>query len=212
MSFRPSLVQLSVILAFAAGTSGCASRVAPFDELDQAQITIMRLQAAQPQQAAPQPGGMPLIPGIPPELQQLGQQVLEQIGPHVPPGLLPPGLLPVPGGQPAPQVRLYQNQWAIAGEMPLMDEDAKDKLLDLFGDADSFDNTGRNCYNAGMAVSFRTPDRIEPVDVVVSFSCNQAWGYGFQWPHAAAGFKNESRTTLTDIYTRVWGAPPPPDA
>jgi len=211
MSFRSPA---TVIALLALVSTGCASRAVPFNDLDKAQVTVLRLQQQQPQAAAVPGQPAVLIPGIPPELQQMGQQVLQQIQPHIPPGLLPQGILP-PAGAPAqpaaPPPRLYQNQWAIAGELPVMDDATKNELLDLFGSADNFSPQHGGCYNAGMAVSFRTPERIEAVDVAMSFSCNQAWGYGFEWPHPQAGFTPDTRQKLTDIYTRLWGAPPPAD-
>jgi hypothetical protein len=47
------------------------------------------------------------------------------------------------------------------------------------------------------------------VDVAVSLSCNQANGYGFQWPHANRGLTAESHQTLTQIYQSLFGPVPP---
>jgi hypothetical protein len=203
------------ILITAPMATGCASRTAPFNDLDKAQVTIMKLQQYQPPQQPAQPAqpAIPAIPGIPPELQQLGQQVLQQVGPLLPPGVLPPGT--IPGQQPAqpqpqaPPPRLYQNQWVIAQEVPLMDDAMREQLLDLFGDEGSFNAQRGNCFTPGMAVSFRSPTKPEPVDVVLSFSCNQAVGYGFTWPYNVAGFTPETHAALSDIYQRIFGTPVP---
>ena len=198
-----------VIAVTAAGTTGCASRAAPFDDLDQAQVTILRLQA--PQQGAQpggQPGGVPAIPGIPPELQQLGQQTLQQMQNS---GLLPPGLLPGMPGQttPTPQQPMFRGQWMVTDSRPVADPDMRDRLLDLFGGEDNFNEQRGNCFYPGMAVSFSSPNFAEPVDVVVSLSCNQAVGFGFNWPHPNSGFTQETHGELSNIYQSLFGPVPP---
>jgi hypothetical protein len=204
-----------VVLALAAAvTTGCAARKAPFDALDQSTVTVLRLQQA-PQAAMPAPGGggLPLIPGIPPELQQAGQAVLQQLQQQ---GIIPPGLIPgMPGANPAQppqqQFQPYPNdpQWVISDQRPVVDDKLRDELLDLFGDPDSFTGERGQCWFPGMAVSFQSPNFPQPVDVVVSLSCNQAVGYGFTWPHPGSGFGPESNAKLTQIYQSLFGPVPP---
>ena len=204
-----------VLFAFSAlASTGCASRKAPFDALDKSTVTILRLQQA-PQQAVPQPGagGLPLIPGIPPELQAAGQQMLQQLQQQ---GILPPGLIPGLGGPtttqpPQPQFQAYPNdpQWVIADQRPVVDDKLRDELLDLFGDPDSFNDQRGQCWFPGMAVSFQSPQFPQPVDVVVSLSCNQAVGYGFTWPHKSSGFTQQSNAKLSQIYQSLFGPVPP---
>ena len=74
----PSLGRVVLPLLVLVFASGCASRTAPFDKLDKASITILKLQAQAPGAAPTTPAGS-LIPGLPPELQQLGIQVLQQM-------------------------------------------------------------------------------------------------------------------------------------
>lgn len=197
--------------------AGCVSRAAPFDELDDAQVTILRLQQQQPQQpvqpqpGAAQPGGQ-IIPGLPlpPELQQMGQQLLQQWQQYLPPGVVPPGgQQPMPGQPQQPPPRLYKNQWVITAEQPLLDEELKEQLLDIFGDEESFQTDRGNCFYPGMAAIFVTPERNEPVEVVISLSCNQAVGYGFPWPHPGSGFTPATHQEITSIYQRLWGPVPP---
>ncbi|MBI4703370.1 MAG: hypothetical protein HY744_19825, partial [Deltaproteobacteria bacterium] len=175
--------------------AGCAARTAPFDELDQAPATVLRLQAYQPQ-ATPQAQPAPvLIPGLPPEMQQLGQQVLQGLQQWVPPGVLPPGMIP---GQPqatpaqAPP-RLYKNTFVIVAEQPLMDEKLKGELLDIFGSESSFVMSQTNCFTPGMAVIFSpgptpTQPARPPLELMISLSCTQVRGDGFQWPYPFNGF------------------------
>jgi hypothetical protein len=208
------LGSLFLLVVSTATTAGCVSRAAPFDQLDQASVTIYKLQAPQAAQAQPaQPQvGQPLIPGLPPELAQLGQAALQQLQAQ---GLLPPGItIPgLPGAQPVvpvqPQLPMYRGQWAIADQRPVMDEALKEKLLDLFGDAESFNEQRGNCFFPGMAISFQSQQFPEPVDVVVSLSCNQAVGYGFQWPHPQSGFTTTTHQTLTNVYQSQFGPVPP---
>jgi hypothetical protein len=202
-----------VVLGFVTATAaGCASRAAPFDKLDKAQVTIMRLQP-KPQTTSPVPGvGGLQIPGLPPELQQMAQQTLDQLQQQgiIPPGLLPPGLGGTPGQPPPPQLPPYPRdpQWVIADQRPVVDPDLRDDLLDIFGDEDSFNANRGNCFYPAMAVSFQSPSVPEPVDVVVSFSCNQAVGYGFQWPHPQSGLAPKTSSKLAGIHQNIFGVPP----
>jgi hypothetical protein len=76
--------------------TGCASRTAPFDSLDDASMTILKLQG---DQAAGNPlgaGGFPIpIPGMTPEQQQALQQQLGQIPQQI--TQMIPGLPQIPG-------------------------------------------------------------------------------------------------------------------
>lgn len=206
------------VLAFVAVlplSAGCASRAVPFDKLDDAQVTILKLQ--QPQAAAaptPAPGGLPFsIPGLTPEQQQqinqFGEaavQQLQQLG-VLPPGFQLPGQ---PGAAPtAPPKPMFRNQYEIADQRPVVDESLKEQLLDLFGGEDNFNAQRGNCFYPGMAVSFISPEQPEPVDVVVSLSCNQVVGYGFQWPHPNSGLTTETHATLTQVYQNHFGPVPP---
>ena len=203
---------LALLIVATATTAGCATRAAPFDQMDKAQVTILRLQPAAAAQPMPtQPGAGTLIPGLPPELQNLANATLQQLQQQ---GIIPPGLIPGMPGQTTqpmqPQLPPYPNdpQWAIADQRPVVDDALKEQLLDLFGNADSFNDQRQNCWTPGMAVSFQSPTA-QPVDVLVSFSCNQAVGYGFQWPHPQSGLTMESRNTLTGIYQSLFGPVPP---
>jgi hypothetical protein len=198
-------LMLLVVVPFA---GGCVSRAAPFDALDKAPAKVLRLQSQQQVQPTPQPT-TPLLPGLPPEIQALGQQALQGLQQYIPPGLIPG--FPPSGGQTLPGMpppRLYQGQWVIVDEQPLMDEEIKGQLLDIFGSEDSFNDQRGNCFFPGMAVSFQAQPA--PVDVVISLSCNQAVGYGFQWPHPNSGFTPDTHADLTGIYQRLFGTPPPP--
>ena len=217
MSKTHSLSVAFVVLSTAV-VSGCAGRQAPFDSLDQSTVTILKLQQNAPQTALPAPtGGVPLIPGIPPELQTAAQQVVNQLQAQ---GLIPPGLIPGVGGPTAPPTQPamtpYPNdpQWAIADTRPVVDQKLKDDLLDLFGKSENFTDEPRQCWFPGMAVSFQSPNFPQPVDVVVSVSCRQAVGYGFQWPHTGAsgqpsqGLAPRAQGTLTGIYQSLFGPLP----
>jgi hypothetical protein len=196
---RASTVTLTLLVATCAATSGCASRAAPFDKLDKAQLTIHKLQPPQPAPGpVPLPGGL-AIPGLPPELQQMGQAWLDTLQQG---GIPIPGLPGMGGPQTpaAPPPQLFRQQWQIARSAPVMDEDLRNELLDLFGDDDSFNDQRGNCFNPEMAFSFVDPQFPEPVDVVVSLACNQAVGYGFQWPHPSSGLTSDSSTKLSSVY------------
>ncbi len=185
----------------------CVSRAAPFNELNDASVTVLRLQPYQAPAAVPgaQPGGG-LIPGlpVPPELQQQANQILQGWQQYLPPGTIPgaPGATPTQPAQP----RLHRDRWAIAGHQQVMDEALKQELLDIFGDSGSFQAGAPTCSNAEMSVIFQSPSRPEPVEVVVSLQCSQVEAYyGLQWPHAGQALTAESHQSLSSIYQQLFG-------
>lgn len=205
---------LGLALVAAPFVTGCASRTAPFDQMDQAQITVMRLTTyTPPPPPAAATGGLPQIPGlpVPPELQAAGQQLLQGVNQAVP-GLIPPGLLPgqtqpTQTQQPAPQL---WNGLAIVASMPVANEDMKNDLLDVFGLEDSFKQGPGNCPTApGMGISMVRQGQPN-VDLLVSFSCKKAMGVGFQWPHKVDGLTTESEQKLGTIYQALFGMAVPP--
>ena len=188
---------------------GCAGRTAPFDEMDKAQITVLRLQGQEPPPAAAAAPGQPgVLPGIPPELQQAGQQLLQGINQAVP-GLVPPGLLP--GQQPGAAAQPPPPRWKgyiMVAQMQLSDEKVRDEILDVFGDEGSFQAEKGNCFFPGMGVSMARPGQ-STVDLIISLSCNQAQGDGFKWPYAVNGFTADTHQRLTKVYEKLWGPVPP---
>lgn len=213
-----SLLSLAGILVVLPLAAGCASRTAPFNEMDQASITVLRLQG---QEVAPQPAAQPaatpgLIPGVPADLQAVGQQLGQAINQAVP-GLIPPGLLPgltpaqpvQPAQPPAPRFKNF----VILAQMPLSDESVKNELLDIFGSEKSFQADRGNCFFPGMGISMtRAPQANQapaaPVDLLISLSCNQAMGDGFRWPYPYNGFTPETHQRLTKIFEKLWGPVP----
>jgi hypothetical protein len=220
-----TLLGLTLLLPLALG---CASRTAPFNELDEAQTKVLRLQGTEPPPMAaptqPTPGAPPqLIPGlpIPPELQALGQQAA-QAAQQVLPGLIPPGLIPgiapatpvAPMAPPAPrfpstvpgQGYVILQERFLAEDGP--DKDAKNELLDIFGDEDSFTEERGQCFVPGMGVSFARSNG-PPVELLISISCRSAQGAGFNWPHAGKGtFSSDALQKITKIYQQLWGPVP----
>lgn len=197
-------------LALSAG-AGCASRAVPFDQLDQAQITIYKIQqpAPPPPPVAAGVAANPcvLVP-LPPELQAMCAEAAKTL-PTLLPGLLPP----VPTAAPvpvAPPPQLLRGNWQIVDSRPVGDDATRQKLLDTFGKADSFTTRASQCFTPGMAVSFQSPEFLEPVDVVVSLSCGLANGFGFTWPHGNNySLQPESAQTLANIYQSLFGPLPP---
>lgn len=202
---------LSGLVVVASLGTGCAARTAPFDNLDDAQMTILKLQGEQQATASPIPGvgtgtfPFPIpLPGVTPDqLIQQGQQTWNQMMPGVP--------FPFPGGTgtTAPAATPKYNGFTIL-QQSAGDEDTKDELLDLFGAEDSFNQNRQPCFTPGMAVIFTPPDGSPNVEVMVSFACNGAQTVGAQWPYAATGLTPESGNTLRNVYMRMFGTAPPP--
>lgn len=206
-----TLVAVFTVAAATIHLLGCAGRTAPFNEMDQAQITVLRLQGQEPPAPPVQAQtGVPQIPGLPPELQQMGQQALQGLQQVLPPGVIPPGLIP---GQPTiapppPQLPRFKN-FVILASMPLTDPTMKDEILDLFGSEDSFQAERGNCFFPGMGISMARQGQ-PPADLLISFSCNQVMGDGFAWPYQKNGLTQETSQRMSKVYERLWGGPVPP--
>jgi len=210
MNHLHKLAALTLLLPLAAG---CAGRTAPFNEMDQAQITVLRLgqPPAPTPTVTPQAAGLPQIPGIPAELQQMGQQALQGLQQALPPGMIPPGLIPGTQQQQTTPVQPATPQFkgfSILAQMPVTDDKVKDEILDLFGDEDNFTGQRGTCFTPGMGVAITRPNAA-PIELLISISCNQAVGDGFQWPYPNNGFSNEARQRATDLYQKLWGPLPP---
>jgi hypothetical protein len=205
-----TLAGISLLLPVA---FGCAGRTAPFDELDKAPITIMRLgQEPAPQPMATTPAATPsLIPGLPPELQKMGEQAMQGLN-QVLPGVIPPGLIPGAQGQttmPQQQQLPRFKAFVILGQpIQLQDEEVQEEILDVFGDEDSFQADRPNCFSPGMGISISRGGQA-PVDLLVSFSCNQAQGDGFRWPYKVNGFTPETSQRLSKVFQKFFGPVPP---
>ncbi|MFO0759571.1 MAG: hypothetical protein U0359_23970 [Byssovorax sp.] len=209
------LAGLSLLLPLA---TGCAGRTAPFNEMDQAQVTVLRLsQAPAPTPVTPAATtgipGLPAIPGVPAEWTAAGQQILQGAQQMLPPGMIPPGILPgTQAGQAQPQqqqqVPLFKG-FAITAQMPLTDDKLKDELFDIFGHEGNFNSQRGNCFTPGLGISIARPNSPQPVELLVSFSCNQAVGDGFRWPYPSNGFTTETRDRLGKVYEKLFGPIPP---
>ncbi|MFO0614090.1 MAG: hypothetical protein U0414_15970 [Polyangiaceae bacterium] len=193
--------------------TGCAGRQAPFNDLDNAQVTILKLQGQPQPSVLPTPGGtggLPFnIPGLTPEQQAQIQAGIGGIGAAVQtviPGLPIPGM---PGATtPVTQPQQTFNGFVVQGSSPVADENLKDELLDIFGKSDSFNQSAGQCFTPGMGVVFSDPAKGN-VELMVSFSCNAVKGNGFSWPHANFGMTPETSGKLRQIYTQMFMQPPP---
>lgn len=167
-------------------------------------MTVLRLSQPQPQQAAGIPG-VPGIPGlpIPQEWQQAGQQVLQGMG-----GMIPGLGGMIPGQQPQQQPQQQQFKgYTVGGAMPLSDDRLKDEIIDVFGHESNFNANRGNCFTPGMGVVLQRPNA-PPVELLVSFTCNQAMMDGARWPYPVNGFTPEARDRLSKVYEKLFGPVP----
>jgi hypothetical protein len=206
----------SALLTVALTTVGCASApAAPFDSLKTANATAFRLQnfepPAAPAAAPAAPGAAAPIPGVPPEIMswiQQGAQGLQQL---IPPGILPalPGAVPAPAAPAAAQVPRFHG-FRILGQTPVTDQDLREELGELLGDADSFDNKYARCAPGviypEMGLSFAVGPTAQPSDILISFSCSQIVSRSFAWPHPATGLKPDTVSKLTEAVQKLWPA------
>jgi hypothetical protein len=192
-------------------STGCAKQpAAPFDTLKSSNLLAFRLQnyepPAQTQPAAAAPGGGFSIPGIPPEITQWAQAALPGLQQLIPPGILPPGMVPgapqtAPAPTPdAPRFPMQQPNFRILGQNQIMDPELKEELGEVLGDEDNFSSNHANCMYAEMGLSFGQA----PYDILISFSCNQVEARNFAWPHPNRGMKPETVEALAKVVQQVF--------
>jgi hypothetical protein len=192
---------------------GCAHVAAPFDTLENANTTLLRLQNYEPPAQAI--GGLPgttgpLIPGIPAEIQQWAQQAAPALQQLLPPGLLPPGLL---GGTsilpPAPQAQQqgfrFHNR-LVLGTAQVLDQDLRKDLAKLLGDEDNFQLEHQPCDYAELGMGWAPQAGMAPYEILISFSCNNIRSaQGFAWPHATGiGMKPKLVEGLTQVIQKLF--------
>jgi len=183
--------------------TGCSSTLAqPFQNLKDQPITVYRLQNFEPPTAAPA-GGAPIVPGLPPQIQQwlsAGAQML-------PPGLLPPGLLP--GGTPAPvatDAPRFHN-FRILQTAAVTDSKQRSEILDLFGHDSNFETPRQSCLYAEFGFQFgQPPTTALPADVLVSLSCDQVSMINYGWPYTTkTGIPADSAKRIYAIVQKTFG-------
>jgi hypothetical protein len=208
MSSTPLLVLASVFAFAALGCAGAPK--APFDTLKDSNATVYHLQNYEPpaQQAAPVPGAPLAIPGLTPELQQLLQQGAQALPQLIPPGLIPPGLIPGAPAAPPPAATVPRfHNFRILRQTQVMDPDLKEKLADILGDEDSFDNTKIGCAPGTIYPEIGLSWSVGPGasnDLLVSYLCSNVVSRSFAWPHPATGMKDDTKTKLTEVVSKIF--------
>jgi hypothetical protein len=189
---------------------GCASHpAAPFDTLKNGNVTMLRLQNYEPAAAQPAAAGAaPLIPGIPPEIQQWAQQAAPALQQLLPPGLLPPGLLQaptLPAQQTQQQGFRFHNR-LVLGTAQVMDQDLREELGELLGDEDNFQAEHQPCDYSELGLGWSSQPGMPNYELLISFSCNNIRAaQGFSWPHATGiGMKPKLVEGLANVIQRLF--------
>ena len=199
-----------VAVGVASLSIGCkGSPASPFNSLQDAPVTIVRLQNYQTAAAAPTtPGGAAssilsgLIPGlaVPTEFQAPVQQAQSMIC----------GLAPMmPGcatGATTPPVIGQTNQmfgnYAIIGSAQVMDSSLRKDLIDVFGYEKGFQSRKSSCFYPEFGMAFGSG---QTANVLVSFGCNQVQAQNFQWPHPDVGMTDKTVKTLLSVVQKAFG-------
>jgi hypothetical protein len=180
---------------------GCGSSLAqPFDRLENAPMTIYRLQNFEP---PPQPtAAAPAVPAIPPQIQQW----LQAGAAMLPPGLLPPGLLPgtaAPPPQQDPNVQRFHG-FRILSWQQITDTKTRKDVLEIFGKEKNFEPARESCVFAEFGVSI-AQQNAPPANILVSLSCNQVQAFNFNWPYNKTGLKPDTTQKFVEVVQRVFG-------
>lgn len=204
-----------VMMSTLTSGTGCSSALAqPFEQLKGQPITIHRLQNFEPPAAQAQQPGQSPIPGlqIPPQVMQWAQGAAQML----PPGLIPPGILPgsapVPAAADAP--RFYN--FRILGTAQVADAKLREEVNELFGKADNFEPPKQSCMYAEFGfqigqpgaptVQGAPPAAGTPADVLVSLSCNQVELKTYAWPHGGnTGLKDDTAKKIIAIVQKSFG-------
>jgi hypothetical protein len=196
----------SVVVAFGLATlPGCASGGGlsqPFNAMQNAPITIFRLQNFELPPPPAQAGASAL--GI-----QIPAQIQEWItaGAHMlPPGLIPPGLLPGTTAPPAQDNAQRFHGFRVLGWMALNDPKQHDEVLDLLGHETNFIPQHGSCMYAEFGVSIGQLNNQPPADYLISLSCNQIQSASPPpWPYPEAGIPAETAKRVVAIVQRAFG-------
>lgn len=165
---------------------------------------MLRLQNYEPPAAAAPGTAAPVIPGLPPQIQQWAQQAAPVLQQLLPPGLLPPGLLqgPVLAQQPStlPETFRFHGR-RVLGTQEVMNPLVKDELAELLGDPDNFQMEHQACDYTELGLGWRSDPASPPYEILISFSCNHIKAaQGFAWPHTTGmGMKPQTVEGLAQI-------------
>jgi hypothetical protein len=199
-----------LLVALASETACSPSLAQPFENMKSQPITIHRLQNYEP--PAPQAGAVPGLPAIPPQIQQW----LSGAAAALPPGLIPPGLLPgtqaAPAGQDVP--RFYN--FRILGTMSVTDPKMREEILELFGKESNFQTPRQSCMYAEFGFQIGqppppgqpqgVPSGGAPADILVSLSCDQVQMNNYGWPYGTkTGLGPDTSKKIIAIVQRAFG-------
>jgi hypothetical protein len=201
-------------IALLLAPAACSSTLAqPFQDLKEQPITLYHLQNYEPPPPVPgAPAGA--LPGIPPQFQQL----LQHGAAMLPPGLIPPGILP--GTAPAPLVqdapRFYN--FRILRTMAITDSKMRQEIVELFGKDSNFTTATQSCmfpefaFQIGQAGPPGAPQGVPssrpPADILVSLACDRVEMKNYGWPHgggANTGITPDTEKKIVAIAQRAFG-------
>jgi hypothetical protein len=206
-----ALAKLGAFAVLLGATQGCGwgkGPASPFDKMESSNVIAYRLQNYEPpaQQQAQVVPGLP-VPALPPEVSQWVQMGAQSLGLSQ---FIPPGMLPGTPGAAAPvpsptEPRFHGFRILGSGPTQVLDPEVRERLGELFGDADNFDNKHANCAYSEFGFSFSPQQGIQN-DLLVSFSCNQVVAQTFAWPHPSAGMKPDTVKELSELMLKIWPA------
>jgi len=125
----------------------------------------------------------------------------------IPPGLLPPGLIPGVGAPPPPQVDntpRFHNFRVLGMPVNVIDNKLREELISIFGFSKNFDAPQASCMYPEYGFSFARIGQ-PPADVLVSFSCDQVAAQNFIWPHKNVGLSNDTAARIAKLVPAVFG-------
>jgi hypothetical protein len=206
------------VVAASVSTFACGAPAAPFDQMKNSNVIVYKLQNFEPPApVAAVPTAVPglMIPGIPPEIQAWAQQAAPQLQQMIPPGILPPGLIPglpaAPAAPAQPQAPRFHG-FRILEQQQVVSQEAKEDLAELLGDPDSFQSPTTSAFYAEMGIAFSNAPGAPSNDVLISLSCKSMQGHNFVWPHPTTGITPDTDQKLSELVPKLFPSPGAPVA
>lgn len=193
------IIRSLLVVAASFSFVGCfgKSLASPFDVMQNAPITVLRLQNYEPPtQSQPQAGPVQL----PPQIQQwltAGAQLL-------PPGLLPPNLIPgAAATTAAPNVARFHG-FPILATAQVMDNKNRGEILDILGHESNFVNQPSTCMYAEFGIAI-AQQNAPAAEILVSLSCGQVQPFQMAWPYSKVGITPDTEKRIVAVMQKAFG-------
>jgi hypothetical protein len=157
-------------------------------------MTLLRLQNFEPPQAQAAPTG---ASALPPQIQQW----LTAGAAMLPPGLIPPNLLPGAAAAPVATTVPRFHNFPILGTAQVLDTKVRNEIIDILGHESNFVNPTANCMYAEFGVGIAQPNGTN-AELLISLSCGQVQAFNMAWPYAKTGLSPDTVKRIVAVFQK----------